>query len=116
MVAYGSSSVVAAGTIRSLDLTGENTINNLRTVPLSVKKGRITMTFDDYRMDEAAQYLIDARALVRLNAKLSIPTVELLEFRPEGFVLQVTRGTQPLYVSQIQQLQFRVIVAKLARP
>jgi hypothetical protein len=103
--------VVAAGKARSRDLTGENNINRLRAV--GVKKGEIAFTFDDYRMPDAStRYVIKAEALAGPKVKLPIPTVRLLEFRPEGFALRVTRGTTLLTITEIRQIEFMIEVNK----
>lgn len=104
-------SVVAAGTVRSRDLTGENTFNRLRAV--GVKKGEITLTFDGYSDTNASShYVIKAEVLAGPKVKLPIPTVRLFEFRHEGFVLRVVRGTTLLTMTEIRQLQFMTEVSR----
>lgn len=101
--------------MRSRDLTGENTINRLRA--LGVKKGEITFTFDKYHMPDAStRYVIKAEALAVPLAgprvKPPIPTVRLLEYRPDGFALRVTRGTTLLTIAEIRQIEFMIEVNK----
>jgi len=104
-------SISAAGTVRSRDLTGMNTLNRLRTV--GVKKGEITLTFDGYRIPDAStRYIVKAQVLAGPRVKLPIPTVRLLGFRPEGFALQVTRGATLLTITDIRQLEFMIEVSR----
>lgn len=104
-------SLVAAGTVRSTDMTGENTINRLRAV--GVKKGEITLTFDGYRMPDAStRYIVKAQIMAGPALKLPIPMVRLIEFRPEGFTLRVTRGATLLTITEIRQLEFIIEVSR----
>ncbi|OGW36639.1 MAG: hypothetical protein A2X58_09330 [Nitrospirae bacterium GWC2_56_14] len=104
--------LVAAGTLRSRDLTGENTINRLRAA--GVKNGEITFVFDGYRKPDAStHYAFRIELVPDPNMKPPVPTVRVSEFRPEGFVLSVTRGATLLTRAELRQIEFVIQVYRL---
>lgn len=104
--------LVAAGTVRSNDLTGENTIGRLRAV--GVTKGEITFTFDGYRMpDLSTRYAIRTGIVVTPTMTLPVPAAQVSDFRPEGFVLRATRDGALLTLTETRRIEFAIEVYRL---
>lgn len=104
--------LAAAGTLRSRDFTGENTINRLR--PIDVRKGEISFTFDGYsRPDAAAGYEVKAAVVATSRMKPPIPTAQFGGFGENGFTLTVAREGAPLKPSEIKRLEFMIQVVRL---